>query len=654
MKTLDAIAKVLFIMGFLLVCLVGTAPDMPFHLLGLPLCGLGAVMAGVVAIRGGRVAGGGVLPWMFVVAVGYLGWRAWASPVRHLAEMDGFLLAALVCGFAMTWFTGRVRWLEPWLWLVAVLGTGVGLYHVFADDQFTLLRWLNMEKPVEGDRASGFFFNPNPFGTWSAMLLMLAVASFFFRSGSIPARVWTGLAVVAAGMGMLLSFCRAAFVGSAVGIVVLVVASMFAVLRRRMTGWQKTIAVCGVMVVTGACWYGADTWLPTLLEKRGVKSVENAFFNVNARLSYWRTGMSQFLDAPIAGTGSRTFSYLSYSHWDQRFQLSDKDPEYVHNEYIQTLAEYGFTGLVVLLGLLASGYVRAVRLVGAVSRHDVSRDGRARLAWCIGVLGAGSAFLGDVFFSFSGHFAPMVLLCGLMLGGLAAINMPGADAPAGNPPASRWAVGILTIVAAGMLIWPGALYAIASARITLAGAAYEGKRKTAAGYLDEMESIAVVLPRYPVFIHAGSFAAEVASRQTPGEADATWRRALVMLDRALEDFPRGLDARIERALVLEELGQRTKADADFRVATALGEKREYYYRAWMKWGEVKFRRAVDAWNAGDSREACRWLRESRAAYDESKRLGWITRNDLRYPYGRYQVDEMIAFFKRTGEWDGEK
>jgi O-antigen ligase len=654
MKFLDILSKGLFILGFLMVGTLGTAPDVPFHMLGLPLCGAGGFLAALVRWKSGPPLQAGLLPTLLLPVIAYLAWRAAASPVRHFGEMDLFLISAFLAGFGMVWFTGKVRWIEPWLWLLAIGGGVLGVLQVMVDDQLTLLKALGMRRPVDVPHASGFFFNPNPSGTWNAMLLLLSFARLVYGGGGAGNRILAGGAAVAAGTGLLLSFCRAAFFGGALGAAVMISAVVVVVAKWRTTGPRKAGAVALICLGLGAVgWFGSG-WVEQLAQRRTASGKVEDLANIEARYPYWRTGLSQFLDSPAIGAGSRSFSYESYDYWDSSLPFYQKDPDYVHNEYIQLLTDYGFAGLALVLLFVFASYSVGFRQAARIARREQTREGRAKLSWALGSLGAGTALLGDVYFSFSGHFAPMVLLAGVLVGGLAAIDEAEmrrrVESTARLPAVLVMSIWLAVAV---FLAWPGAGYGWATGRVYLAISAYQNNRLDTARYLGIAERQAKVLPRFPMFLHAGDFASAVATGGGGSDDAMSREKALEWFNKALEAFPESLDARLERATLLQKMGRYAKADEDYALAAERGKHREFYYRSWMKWGEARRDRAIEAWQMGDIETATRWLKLSLAAYDESKRLAWIHPDDLRYRKGRENVEELIAFFRRTGEWPSE-
>jgi tetratricopeptide (TPR) repeat protein len=247
----------------------------------------------------------------------------------------------------------------------------------------------------------------------------------------------------------------------------------------------------------------------------------------------------------------------------------------------------------------------------------------------------------------------MVLLLGLMLGGLASIRVRSVEERR-LPTSATWWTGIIVILACSIyLIYPGFNYGLATARSYLALSAYGRNQIDPGKYLEIAEAQAELVPRYPFFYHAGGFSLAVAEVSENERAAALREKALEWFNKALEAFPESLDARLERATLLQKMGRYAKADEDYALAAERGKHREFYYRSWMKWGEARRDRAIEAWQMGDIETATRWLKLSLAAYDESKRLAWIHPDDLRYRKGRENVEELIAFFRRTGEWPSE-
>jgi O-antigen ligase len=100
------------------------------------------------------------------------------------------------------------------------------------------------------------------------------------------------------------------------------------------------------------------------------------------RLEVWHTAWALFRDAPVVGQGPHTFLYTD--------ALTGGTMPWVHNLYLEVLAEQGLLGLASLGGLLAAGGTAAWRSVRAGDK-DTRILGGGVLA---GILGFGlSAFV---------------------------------------------------------------------------------------------------------------------------------------------------------------------------------------------------------------------------------------------------------------------
>src|SRR4030095_15333298 len=73
-----------------------------------------------------------------------------------------------------------------------------------------------------------------------------------------------------------------------------------------------------------------------------LQSRASRMFTGDIRTEIWKIGIEQFKVSPVQGTGAGTFQYYGRLFRPPHLQA---DPEYVHNDYLQLLAEYGLIGL---------------------------------------------------------------------------------------------------------------------------------------------------------------------------------------------------------------------------------------------------------------------------------------------------------------------
>jgi hypothetical protein len=157
-----------------------------------------------------------------------------------------------------------------------------------------------------------------------------------------------------------------------------------------------------------------------------LQSRASRVFASDIRFDIWKIAWAQFQESPVVGTGAGTFQY--YGRLFRPSHITG-DPEYVHNDYLQLLSEYGGVGL--LLGLVFLGVhvwfgMRALRYL--VTERPVAR-GRLQsdaLALNIGALSSVAVYAVHSFLDFNLHIPANALLLAFVFGTLAnpGIMMP--------------------------------------------------------------------------------------------------------------------------------------------------------------------------------------------------------------------------------------
>jgi O-antigen ligase len=118
------------------------------------------------------------------------------------------------------------------------------------------------------------------------------------------------------------------------------------------------VGVLLAVVLVGGVRYGGQTWASFQRPVDRNSEVSDRFFSVSGtgRSQYWRVAWRDFRDHPVLGSGAG--SYPQY--WTQH----RPGPRFVrdaHNLYLETLAELGPLGLILLLAVLGTPVVAAVR-----------------------------------------------------------------------------------------------------------------------------------------------------------------------------------------------------------------------------------------------------------------------------------------------------
>jgi len=110
----------------------------------------------------------------------------------------------------------------------------------------------------------------------------------------------------------------------------------------------------------GAILMGFVTLAVPLMGYTGYKLIDHLRFQDHigvlrrdgGRPDMYAMAIDQVPDAPLLGSGSRSFYYKSYENFEEGSIGGHEDLVFVHNEFLQSLTDYGIIGFVLLLLLL--------------------------------------------------------------------------------------------------------------------------------------------------------------------------------------------------------------------------------------------------------------------------------------------------------------
>ncbi len=192
------------------------------------------------------------------------------------------------------------------------------------------------------------FYWPNPFAGFQLLLLPVALVRFLYAR-EIRDRFAHGAIALLLTISLILTYSRGAWIS-----LVLTIPVALVILRPLAWGaWARRMAVLALLV-------GAVVVLLTrgaVLEgsTRGAYGHDGSAvgfedLSIRGRLGFWESGLRIFRDYPLLGTGAGTFSAIHPLYQrDARFYSKD-----VHNYYLQTAAEMGLIGVVVLAAIVIS------------------------------------------------------------------------------------------------------------------------------------------------------------------------------------------------------------------------------------------------------------------------------------------------------------
>ncbi len=290
------------------------------------------------------------------------------SPVPWLGWRDAWNWTMMIATFSVV--LNGIRSAAPRRVLLGVL-IGLGLIAVAMGcyQRFVAPGWLMLGRHQVDQflhRASGPFGIPNSLAALLLLLLPAVSVRAFRRSASVTQRVLWGWIGAVFAFGLLLTLSRGAWLGLALACVIW----PLAIRRWR---WSRRLAVA-VAVSIGLSVVGAVAYQAS----PGVRDRVGQLVTHGGELSrpiLWRAGWELFRDRPLTGTGGGSYNTLFERHRPKGFI---DDPQWAHNDYLNTLSDYGLIGFGLFFGVVASVAWRSWRQAGANDRR--SRAGRDAFA----------------------------------------------------------------------------------------------------------------------------------------------------------------------------------------------------------------------------------------------------------------------------------
>lgn len=333
-------------------------------------------------------------PGISIVAVLFLAWTAtsvtWAEDSGE-ALYSTMRFTLNICLLPIVFAGIRTR--RHALWYAGLFIAGTLLSSFYG----TVIAPGDSDAAAEG-RLSGAGVDPNYLATSLVASIALTLA---FASGRSFSGLARGLALAAG------AFCSLALVltVSRTGLAALAAAAIAGV---AFAGPGRRVAIASVAVLLA----GFVVMYFAALAPQGARDRVLEVTGGTGRTDIWAVGWRMVEDEPLHGIGAANFPVASIHYLLDRPGALVRDdfivdhPKVAHNIYLETLAELGIVGLVLLVALLAVVLSCGVRAAWEFRRRD---DGSMELlarAWFVATLGV----LAGAFFNSLQYTKPLWLL----------------------------------------------------------------------------------------------------------------------------------------------------------------------------------------------------------------------------------------------------
>ena len=422
------------------------------------------------------LAFGGMSAWGFLVVQGVTVaalalWivRLWAQrrfrllwPPMCWAVLAFLLYAVVRCRFVAVEYAGRQQLIHVLIYgalfflalnnlnrknsatfvsfVLIGVGSAMALLAVYQFARHCPTIW-GADRPYVG-RGSGTFINPNNFAGFLEMMVPLALSFAVMGRFGATIKVLLGYCTLVMLAGVVVSLSRGGVVASTIAVV------MFCgLLLMQRDFWKPALAA---LCVLGALALLATSQLGSL-QKRFDEGTNNEFNTLkDHRQNYWAAAWQLFEDSKVWGVGPGHFDveFPSVRPWAEQTR-----PHFAHNDYLNTLCDWGLAGAALVAAscaLLAWGVSRTWI---ALRRPDAEMGSRFsdRSAFVLGAAFGLAALMIHCVVDFNMQIAAVAITAVVLMALLTAQLRFATEAYWRNPGLPGKA--LMTVMAAGVMAY---------------------------------------------------------------------------------------------------------------------------------------------------------------------------------------------------------
>lgn len=328
--------------------------------------GLTAALLAVHAIgawfdrRPVHLAGIGFLPFLAYAAANV----AWVTPARWLGWIDWFDWAQLIAVFWVVLNGVHSRRGQAALFgallAIATVAVWLACYQRFVQPTWLMLGRTQADQFV--GRSSGPFGIPNSLAALLLLLIPAVGALTFRRHATVLARTFFGWLLVVFFLGLGLTVSRGAWLGLAIALTAWPLVALRGDWRKRVLA---AVGAAAAIAVAGAATYAASP----LVRERFTQLARD--LGERSRPILWRAAWNMFREHPIVGTGAGSFNVRFEAYRPEGFL---PQPIWAHNDYVNTLSDYGIVGFGLFFGAALFVVVRARRVASPPLADPGSRS----------------------------------------------------------------------------------------------------------------------------------------------------------------------------------------------------------------------------------------------------------------------------------------
>ena len=647
--------------------LIGITLSVPLQAPAVILLGFAAILAAIQVVKSGSA---GVrkfanqelqnssttklpnsktsISWLLglvLVSVGYFVVRACLSPVWDLGVEDLMLIVSagilyLIAGYVVTGKSG-ILLRQGLAWVVVVLlllHVGAAVMQLNGGEGYSLAYYFTGAGRSSPENVTGMYSYYGSFANFAVIAGLLCLSLGVWGRLSVMLRVMTCLLGVVALALALWSQSRSAALSLIPALVVFGVlllvslAQHSARVRRRASKVMVSLGVCGLLAGgVAAAWVFQNR-----AHDEQVSGVD-VVFDSGVRSQYWAMAGDQWADFPIVGAGSRSFSYECFRYWSPNLPTQNANPEFVHNEYLQLLADYGLVGLLLILVLfgwhLVMGGKRVKCLAEQVGESGIKQGSNA-MALAIAGMSGMTAMAVHICFDFRTHLLANLLLlvsCAVWILPVAksTVSLSGGQGVKESKMGS-FLLG-LVLLAAGLgavglgcqQLWAG--MPLVKNKMAKEDGAWQPATVNRDIWIPALEKSLARAPQWRRYQRLGTLYWHEANVSEEVN-ETSLRKAEVAYLASLKRHVSNPISKINLAIIYAQAGKWHKADRMYASASEMARAREQWFRMHSKWAAMHLQWASDLWEQKKVAEAEIHFVRAKALYLASYEYGYFYQN----------------------------
>ncbi len=327
--------------------------------------------------------------WAVLAFVAYAAVRYFQAEIEYVARRE--VMRIVIYALIFFIIVNNLHRQESMLLLVLTpifLGMVIAIYACYQFATKSDAVW-NLSSNYIG-RGSGTFIYPNSLAAYLEMLIPLALSYALVGRLSHVTKILAGYAGLVMVAGVCATVSRG---GLVVTVVILALLSVVLLLQR---GYRlRGLALAVLMAGAGLMLLPQQRVAQRLLKVPGNPAAPD-----DMRYAIWQSGLEIWRDHEWFGAGPAHFDSVYRQY---RSAKDQRDPDRVHNEYINLLADWGISGGVLVASawaLLAMGIVKSWKFVQG-SQNEFARRSSNKFALMIGATVGLAAILMHSFVDFN-------------------------------------------------------------------------------------------------------------------------------------------------------------------------------------------------------------------------------------------------------------